>query len=88
MYRVQLARRAERALRRIRQGDPRGYERLKVAIQSLAEEPLRSGSVKLAGFDPPAWRRRVGSYRIVFEIHDDRLVVIVVNVAHRGEVYR
>lgn len=88
MYRVRLARRAERGLRRIRQGDPRGYERIKAAIRSLAEEPLPSGAVKLTGFDPAAWRVRVGGYRIVYEIHDDEVLVVVVNVAPRGEVYR
>lgn len=88
MYRVRLARRAERGLRRIRQGDPRSYGRIVVAIESLAEDPLPSGTIKLTSFDPPAWRLRVGEYRIVYEIHEDELVVIVVNVAPRGEVYR
>lgn len=88
MYRVRLARRAERGLRRIRQGDPRGYRRIKAALRALGEEPLPSGAAKLSGFDPPAWRVRVGDYRIVYEIYDDELVVVVVNVAHRGEVYR
>ncbi|MDQ3767596.1 MAG: type II toxin-antitoxin system RelE/ParE family toxin [Actinomycetota bacterium] len=88
MYRVRLAKQAERGLRRIRQGDPRGYERLKSSIRSLAEEPLPTGAAKLTDFDPPAWRIRVGGYRIVYEIHDDELLVVVVNVAPRGEVYR
>ena len=59
-----------------------------VAIESLAEDPLPSSTMKLTSFDPPAWRLRVGEYRIVYEIHEDELVVIVVNVAPRGEVYR
>ena len=88
MYRVRLARRAERGLRRIRQGDPRSYSRIVVAIESLAEDPLPSATTKLTSFDPPAWRLRVGEYRIVYEIHENELVVIVVNVAPRGEVYR
>ena len=88
MYQVRLAKRAERGLRRIRQGDPRGYERIKVALTSLAENPLPVGVTKLTGFDPPAWRLRVGEYRIVYEIHGDELIVIVVNVAPRAEVYK
>lgn len=87
MYRVRLARRAERGLRRIRQGDPRGYKRVVTAIRSLAEDPLPRGAAKLMGFDPPAWRMRVGDYRVVYEIDGDELVVVVVNVAPRGEVY-
>jgi mRNA interferase RelE/StbE len=88
MYRVRLANRAERGLRRIRQGDLRGYERIKTALRSLAEEPRPASAAKLTGFDPPAWRLRIGEYRIVYEIHDVELVVIVVNVAPRGEIYR
>ena len=46
------------------------------------------GSSKLSVFDPPAWRIRVDDYRIVYEIWETEVVVIVVNVAPRGEVYR
>lgn len=88
MYGVRLAKRAERDLRRIRQGDPRGYERVVAAIRSLADEPVPPGVVRLTGFDPPAWRIRVGDYRIVYEIRGDELLVVGVNVAPRGEVYR
>ena len=88
MYQVRLAKRAERGLRRIRQGDPRGYERIKVALRSLADHPRTAGALMLTGFDPPAWRLRVGEYRIVYEIHDHLLIVIVVNVAPRAEVYK
>jgi mRNA interferase RelE/StbE len=88
MYRVRLARRAERNLRRIRQGDPRGYGRLVASLRALSEEPRPTGAQKLAAFDPPAWRIRVGEYRIVYEIREEELIVLVVNVAPRGEVYR
>jgi mRNA interferase RelE/StbE len=44
--------------------------------------------IKVGGFDSPAWRLRVGEYRIVYEIFDDELIVLVVNVAPRDEVYK
>jgi mRNA-degrading endonuclease RelE of RelBE toxin-antitoxin system len=44
--------------------------------------------LKLSGFDPPALRLRVGEYRIVHEIHEAQVLVMVINVAPRGEVYR
>jgi mRNA interferase RelE/StbE len=58
------------------------------AIRSLSVQPRPAGATKLTGFDPPAWRVRVGEYRIVYEIHEAEIVVIVINVAPRGEVYR
>lgn len=88
MYRVRVARRAERGLTRIRQGDPRAYEAIAAHIRALADDPRPRGVVKLAGYDPPAWRLRVGMYRIVYEIHEEDVLVIVINVAPRGEVYR
>lgn len=88
MYQLEIERRAERGLRRIRQGDPLAYRRLVAAIRALADDPRPPGSEKLTAFDPPAWRIRVGGYRVVYEIDDDRVLVVVVNVAPRGEVYR
>lgn len=54
-------------------------------IESLAANPRGEGCVKLFGQN--RYRVRQGVYRIVYEIHDDRLVVIVVKVAHRSSVY-
>jgi len=88
MYRVRLAKRAERNLGRIRQGDPRAYDRIKAAIIALGADPRPPGVTKLRGVQPPAWRLRVGEYRIVYEILDGELVVLVVNVAVRGEIYK
>lgn len=88
MYDVRLARRAERGLRAIRTGDPSGYRRIVAALRGLAVEPRPVGAKKLTAFDPPAWRIRVGDYRIVYELDEERVVVVVVNVAPRSEVYR
>jgi mRNA interferase RelE/StbE len=88
MYAVRIERRAERNLRRIRQGDPRAYSRIVAAIRSLAKDPRPPGATKLTGFDPPAWRLRVGDYRIVYEVYQEAVMILVVNVAPRGEIYR
>ena len=60
--------------------------RLARKIQSLASEPRPAGCEKLSGLE--RYRIRQGNYRIVYEIQDERLVVIVVKVGHRREVYR
>lgn len=61
--------------------------RIVAAIDGLAVAPRPPGSVKLAGEDF-AWRIRVGDYRILYEVHDDRLVVLVIRIAKRSEAYR
>jgi mRNA interferase RelE/StbE len=55
-------------------------------IQALALEPRPAGAEKLAGNDK--YRIRQGTYRVVYEVDDDVVVVTVVKVAHRREVYR
>ena len=55
-------------------------------IQSLASEPRPAGAEKLAGADK--YRVRQGTYRVVYEIADKVVVVTIVKVAHRREVYR
>jgi len=82
-YTVFIEKAAQKALSRI----PRpAQDRLIEAIRSLGEEPRPRGTKKLAGRE--AWRLRVGSYRIIYEIEDNRLLVLVVQIGHRQSVYR
>lgn len=55
-------------------------------IERLAEDPRPAGSQKLTGAD--LYRVRQGVYRIVYSIHDRTMVIHVVKVGHRKEVYR
>ncbi len=55
-------------------------------IRGLAENPHPHGSEKLAGED--SYRIRQGSYRIIYTIDDDRVIVEIVRVGHRSDVYR
>ncbi|MCD6343288.1 MAG: type II toxin-antitoxin system RelE/ParE family toxin [Spirochaetaceae bacterium] len=61
-------------------------ERIIAAINSLTNTPRPAGCKKLSG--RPAWRIRIGSYRIIYEIQDNKLIVTVVHIGHRREVYR
>ena len=83
-YRIDVDHAAAKALAGF---DTRIRIRLTAAIDTLADDPRPSRSIKLAG-GSGEWRIRVGDYRIVYEIHDGRLLVLVVRVAHRREVYR
>ena len=60
--------------------------RILKCFDSIAEDPRGPGSEKLSGQD--RYRVRQGMYRIIYEIKDDVLVVTVVKVGHRREVYR
>ncbi len=55
-------------------------------IESLREDPRPPGSIKLSGME--YYRIRHGNYRIIYEIDDTRLIVVVVKVGHRRDVYR
>lgn len=60
-------------------------QRILSRIDQLAENPRAPGCIKLTGHD--LYRVRQGSYRIVYEIRDGELVVVVIKVAHRSSVY-
>ena len=82
-YRIEVASAARRALR----GFPRPLlPKIDAAILGLAQDPRPSGCLKLSGRE--AWRIRVGDYRIIYEIHDGILLVMVVDLGHRREIYR
>lgn len=82
-YTVLIAPAARRDLKRIR-GTAR--RRIAEAIDQLADDPRPHGSSKLAGPDD-LYRVRVGDYRIIYKIEDDRLLVIVARVGHRRDIY-
>lgn len=61
--------------------------RLVASIQELAEQPKPFGAEKLSGHID-LYRIRVGNYRIVYEIDNGQIVVTVIKVGHRKEIYR
>jgi mRNA interferase RelE/StbE len=61
-------------------------QRIVRKIRELAEDPRPHGCQKLSGRD--RYRIRQGPYRIVYSVEDDRLIVYVVKVGHRSDVYR
>jgi mRNA interferase RelE/StbE len=82
-YRVELRPAAQRELNRIPASDAR---RILSKITALAEEPFPPGVKKLAGTD---WYRiRIGDYRVVYALEKERLLVLVIRIGHRREVYR
>ena len=83
-YRIEFRPAVPRQLRRI----AKPFKgRLLTAIDSLADTPRPPGSVRLAGSDG-FHRVRVGDYGIVYLIEDRVLLICVVRIAHRKDVYR
>jgi mRNA interferase RelE/StbE len=82
-YAVEILRAAQKQLAKI---ERQAQSRIIDSIKSLAANPRPSGCKKLSG--RPAWRIRIGAYRVIYEIHDDRLVVLVLSLGDRKDVYR
>jgi mRNA interferase RelE/StbE len=83
-YRVELKSSAFDALAKIPQPH-RG--RIAKKIDQLADNPRPGGAVKLSGAGE-FWRIRVGDYRIIYQVRDDVLLVLVLRIGSRGDVYR
>ncbi len=62
-------------------------KKLKPAIEGLCDDPRPPGAEKLTGAKD-TYRIRVSMYRVLYEIQDDLLLVVIVETAHRREVYR
>lgn len=82
-YRLDYTSAARKEIERL---DRSMQQRILSRIATLADDPRPRGSVKLAGED--AYRIRIGDYRVIYSIHDNRLLVLVIDVGHRREVYR
>jgi len=75
------------AARQLRALPEDARRRIARAIDRLAEDPRRPG-VTVLHAEERIFRLRVGDYRVLYQIHDDRLIVVVVKVGHRRDVYR
>ena len=83
-YRVEVAPAAVRQLRKL---NPDARRRVQAAVELLADQPRPKAGKKLLGGDGE-WRVRTGDYRIIYEIRGDVLLVLVVAVGHRRDIYQ
>lgn len=83
-YKVEILRGALKQLKKI---PSELQERIKIKIDDLATEPRPNGVKKLKGKEN-AYRIRVGDYRVIYDIFDELLVVSVVEVGHRRNIYK
>ncbi len=83
-YRIEVAPAAQRRLRKL---DPQARRRIQAVIELLAEEPRPPAARMLVNSGGP-WRVRVGEFRVVYDIDDGRLIILVLAAGHRQEIYR
>lgn len=83
-YRIELSPAAARQLRKL---DAQARRRVQAAVELLADDPRPAGAKMLVGGEGE-WRVRTGDYRIIYEINDNVLLVLVLALGHRREIYR
>ena len=83
-YRIEFKRSAAKALKRIHKRD---RIRIRDKIDSLSDNLPDRTITKMKG-DNPFHRIRVGDYRIIYEIQDEILLILVLKIAHRKDIYR
>ncbi len=83
-HRVTLAPSAARQLRKL---DPQARRRIQAALELLSDDPRPPAAPRLVG-GSGEWRIRTGDYRIIYEIQNDQLLLLVLRVGHRREIYR
>ena len=82
-YKIELSSKAQKDIRKLERNIQIGVIR---KIKSLSENPCPAGVEKIKGVEN-AWRVRVGKGRIIYEIHDDTLLIIVIGIPHRSKAY-
>ncbi|MBF0458159.1 MAG: type II toxin-antitoxin system RelE/ParE family toxin [Nitrospirae bacterium] len=82
-YNVFISRRAQKELSGL---SGAVFKDIKQSIQSLVNEPRPHGCKKLSGRE--GWRIRIGDYRIIYEIDDNRKDVTILDIGHRKDIYR
>ena len=84
-YEVEISESAEKSLEKIPKKD---LLKILEKIDALEQDPMPAGSIKLKGYKEVLYRIRSGDYRVVYSIKQDVLIVLVVEIGHRREIYR
>jgi mRNA interferase RelE/StbE len=83
-YNIEWRPSTKKELKRISKAE---VHRIIQAVEGLSDQPRPPGSRKLSGSDS-TYRIRIGNHRVIYEIHDDVILIEVVKVGHRKDVYR
>ena len=83
-YEIEITRTAEKRLKKLPRQD---QKRVVDAMLALSSEPWPRGARKLQGYKD-VFRIRVGSYRILYSVEERKLIIIILKVGHRGDIYQ
>lgn len=83
-YKIEFAKQAAKQFKAFPRQE---QQRLKIKIDNLEIDPRPSGVVKLSG-EQNLYRIRVGNYRIIYSIQDSQLLILIVKIGHRKDVYQ
>lgn len=86
MFKIEFSNTAARELEKIAKIDAKLYSRLIAAVEILKTDPYKGNALKgkLLG----SYSLRVGSYRVIYVIHKDRLIIYIIDAGQRKEIYR
>lgn len=84
MFKIDLSKTARKSLKKI---DTNTVKRIVKALVTLSEDPTPIGSKKLKGQTDDLYRIRVGDYRIIYTIKNDVLLVLVLTIGYRKDIY-
>jgi mRNA interferase RelE/StbE len=82
-YKITFKKSVSKDLKSVPKSD---VKKILLKVDSIAVNPRREGAVKLSGQE--IYRIRQGLYRIIYEIRDSELVIQVINIGHRADVYK
>lgn len=83
-YQVFLNKKAEKTLSKMEKSIAK---RISEKITQISEDPRHNGAIKLSG-EENSYRVKIGDYRIIYEIYDSKIIVIITNIGDRKEVYK
>jgi mRNA interferase RelE/StbE len=85
MYRLVFTKKAEKFLRRLPRNEAK---RIREKLVLLAENPYAANNNVTAMQNRPGYRLRIGDWRVIFTIQDEELIILVLKVGSRGDIYR
>jgi mRNA interferase RelE/StbE len=85
MYRLVFTKKAEKFLRRLPRNEAK---RIRKKLVLLANDPYAANNNVTAMQNRPGYRLRIGDWRVIYTIQDEELIILVLKVGSRGDIYR